>query len=125
MRKKCGTPSLNWCRVTPQLVSLNWRMSQQQDSHDQRIVPLALAALGVVYGDIGTSPLYAVKAIFAGAHPLPITADNVIGILSILFWALMIVVTLKYVTFMMRADNKGEGGIIALMALALRNLDAG
>ena len=88
-------------------------------------MPLALAALGVVYGDIGTSPLYAVKAIFAGAHPLPITADNVIGILSILFWSLMIVVTLKYVTFMMRADNKGEGGIIALMALALRNLDSG
>jgi len=97
-------------------------MSQQLESGDRRFAPLALAALGVVYGDIGTSPLYAVKEIFAGAHhPLPITPDNVIGILSLLFWALMIVVTLKYVSFIMRADNKGEGGIIALMALALRN----
>ena len=96
-------------------------MSQNTESRGQHLAPLTLAALGVVYGDIGTSPLYAVKEVFAGQHPVPITPDNVIGILSILFWALMIVVTLKYVTFIMRANNKGEGGIIALMALALRN----
>ncbi|HUW37924.1 MAG TPA: potassium transporter Kup [Rhodocyclaceae bacterium] len=82
---------------------------------------LALAALGVVYGDIGTSPLYTMKEVFAGAqHPVAITPDNVLGILSLIFWALTIVVTVKYVSFIMRADNKGEGGIMALMALALR-----
>ncbi|CAG4882430.1 putative potassium transport system protein kup 3 [Georgfuchsia toluolica] len=96
-------------------------MSQNTESQDQHLAPLTLAALGVVYGDIGTSPLYAVKEVFAGHHPVPITPDNVIGILSVLFWALMIVVTLKYVTFMMRANNKGEGGTMAIMALALRN----
>jgi len=81
---------------------------------------LALAALGVVYGDIGTSPLYTIKEIFAGAHhPVPITPDNILGILSLIFWSLIIVVTLKYVIFVMRADNRGEGGIMALMALVL------
>jgi KUP system potassium uptake protein len=97
-------------------------MSKHLDSGDRRLAPLALAALGVVYGDIGTSPLYAVKEVFGGAHhPLPINVENVMGILSLLFWALMMVVTLKYVFFMTRADNKGEGGTMALMALALRN----
>lgn len=86
-----------------------------------RLTTLSLAALGVVYGDIGTSPLYALKEVFGGAHhPVPITPDNVLGILSLIFWSLMIVVSLKYVTFISRADNKGEGGIMALMALALR-----
>ena len=89
------------------------------------MAPLALAALGVVYGDIGTSPLYAIKEIFAGAHhAVPINPDNVVGMLSLLFWALMVVVTIKYVSFILRADNKGEGGIMALMALALRNSEA-
>ena len=88
-----------------------------------RLAALALAALGVVYGDIGTSPLYAIKEIFGGAHhPVPITPANVLGILSVIFWSLMVVVSLKYVTFIMRADNKGEGGIMALMALAMRPL---
>jgi len=93
-------------------------MSEQNKS---RTPVLALAALGVVYGDIGTSPLYTIKEIFAGAHhPVPITPDNVLGILSVIFWSLMIVVALKYVLFVMRADNKGEGGIMALMALVQR-----
>jgi len=83
---------------------------------------LALAALGVVYGDIGTSPLYTIKEIFAGAHhPVPITPDNILGILSLILWSLIVVVTLKYVIFVMRADNRGEGGIMALMALVLRS----
>lgn len=84
---------------------------------------LALAALGVVYGDIGTSPLYTIKEIFAGAHhPVPITPDNILGILSLIFWSLVVVVALKYVVFVMRADNRGEGGIMALMALVLRGV---
>jgi KUP system potassium uptake protein len=80
--------------------------------------------MGVVFGDIGTSPLYTVKEVFGGHHPLPINADNVLGILSLVFWALTITVSLKYVVFIMRADNKGEGGIMALTALALRTANA-
>ena len=84
---------------------------------------LMLAALGVVYGDIGTSPLYTIKEIFAGKHhPVPINEPNVLGMLSLIFWSLIVVVSLKYVVFVMRADNKGEGGIMALMALVLRGL---
>ena len=79
---------------------------------------LALAALGVVYGDIGTSPLYTLRECFAGHHPLALTHSNVLGVLSLIFWALMIVVTLKYVFFIMRANNHGEGGILALLALS-------
>lgn len=96
-----------------------------QTQDNKRLAALTLGALGVVYGDIGTSPLYSIKEVFGGAqHPVPITPDNVLGILSLFFWSLMIVVTLKYVYFIMRADNKGEGGIIALMTLALHNRDA-
>jgi len=93
-----------------------------QTSHPKDgLATLSLAALGVVYGDIGTSPLYTMKEVFAGGHhPVPITPDNVLGILSLIFWSLMVVVTIKYVAFIMRADNKGEGGIMALMALAMR-----
>lgn len=91
---------------------------------NRRLPTLTLAALGVVYGDIGTSPLYSMKEVFGGAHhPVPITPDNVLGILSLFFWSLILVVTLKYVAFIMRAHNKGEGGIIALMTLALQKGD--
>ena len=87
---------------------------------------LTLAALGVVFGDIGTSPLYAIREVFASPHhPVPITPDNVLGILSLVFWALMLVISGKYVSFIMRADNRGEGGIMALMALALRDVGEG
>lgn len=80
---------------------------------------LSLAALGVVYGDIGTSPLYTMREVFAGTHhPVPVTPDNVLGILSLVLWSLIMVVTIKYVAFIMRADNRGEGGIMALIALA-------
>jgi len=89
------------------------------DPSGKRFAALALAALGVVYGDIGTSPLYAVKEVFAGNHPIPVTVGNIYGSLSLFFWALVIVVSIKYVTFIMRADNRGEGGIMALIALAL------
>ncbi|HKE40027.1 MAG TPA: potassium transporter Kup [Casimicrobiaceae bacterium] len=79
---------------------------------------LTLAALGVVYGDIGTSPLYAAKETFNPDHGIPLNTSNVLGGLSAIFWALMIVVSLKYVILIMRAHNKGEGGIMALLALA-------
>ena len=80
---------------------------------------LALLALGIVYGDIGTSPLYAAKETFSPAHGIPLTPDNVLGGVSAIFWALMVVVSLKYVTLVLRATNRGEGGIMALLALAL------
>ncbi|WP_235943269.1 potassium transporter Kup [Zoogloea dura] len=83
-------------------------------------MPVALAAMGVVFGDIGTSPLYTMKEVFNAHHGLAVTPDNVLGVLSLVFWALTIVVSLKYVVFIMRADNRGEGGIMALTSLALR-----
>ncbi len=79
----------------------------------------ALTALGVVYGDIGTSPLYALRECFGGHHPLDVDPANVYGLLSLIFWSLIIVITLKYLGYVMRADNDGEGGILALMALAI------
>jgi KUP system potassium uptake protein len=85
---------------------------------DKPLAGLTLAAIGIVYGDIGTSPLYAAKETFNPAHGIPLTTANILGGLSTIFWALMIVVSLKYVTLIMRADNKGEGGIMALLALA-------
>ena len=88
----------------------------------KRMSPLVIGAIGVVFGDIGTSPLYTLRQCFAGEHPLALTPDNVLGILSIIFWALIIIVTVKYVTLIMRADNRGEGGILALTALVSRGL---
>ena len=76
-----------------------------------------LGALGVVYGDIGTSPLYALKEVVSGAHAVPPTAGNVLGVLSLIFWSLVLVVVVKYLVFVLRADNNGEGGVLALMAL--------
>lgn len=78
---------------------------------------LTLGAIGVVFGDIGTSPLYALKEIFNGHHPIPVTPDNILGILSTVFWSIMLLVSLKYVLLIMRADNRGEGGSLALLAL--------
>jgi KUP system potassium uptake protein len=81
---------------------------------------LSLSALGVVYGDIGTSPLYAFKEALTGAHGLPFTEANVLAVLSMMFWAIALIVSLKYVTIVLRFDNGGEGGILALLALASR-----
>ena len=86
---------------------------------------LVLGAIGVVFGDIGTSPLYTLKQAFSPHYGLIANHDTVLGILSLIFWSLMLVVTLKYVTIIMRADNNGEGGIMALMALAQRSLRKG
>jgi KUP system potassium uptake protein len=82
---------------------------------------LTVAAIGVVFGDIGTSPLYALKEIFNGHHPIPVTPENILGILSLVFWAIMVLVTLKYVLIIMRADNRGEGGSLALLSLVIEN----
>ncbi|MET4570607.1 KUP system potassium uptake protein [Rhodanobacter soli] len=87
----------------------------------RRLRTLALGAIGVVFGDIGTSPLYTMKETL-GTHGMTPTEPAVLGVLSLVFWALIMVVSLKYVTFVMRADNKGEGGIMALMALAQRSM---
>jgi KUP system potassium uptake protein len=106
-------------------------VQQQQQANGDRpvshtrqgVLGLAIGAVGVVYGDIGTSPLYAIKESFGGTHNLPVVHDNVVGVLSVMAWALFSLVTLKYVLLMMRADNRGEGGIMALMALVRRSLD--
>src|SRR5512134_1413232 len=79
---------------------------------------LTIAALGIVYGDIGTSPLYAVKETFAPGHGIALNVGNILGGLSAILWVLVIVVSLKYVVLVMRADNRGEGGTMALIALA-------
>ncbi len=91
-------------------------------SHDDSkssIWALALGALGIVFGDIGTSPLYALRECFGGEHSLPVINENVLGILSLIFWTLVIVICIKYMLFVLRADNRGEGGILSLMALSL------
>ena len=87
---------------------------------------LVLAVLGVVFGDIGTSPLYALRECFANAHhPLPVTQANVLGVLSLITWTLVIVISIEYMVFLMRADNRGEGGILALTALIGRKAGQG
>jgi KUP system potassium uptake protein len=90
-----------------------------------RLAAVSVAAMGVVYGDIGTSPLYTMKEVFNGPHAVAVTPDNLLGILSLIFWALTITVSLKYVMFITRADNRGEGGIMALTSLALRSQGSG
>ena len=85
---------------------------------------LTLGALGIVYGDIGTSPLYALRECFHGVHGIAPTPDNILGVLSLIFWSLTLIVSVKYLIFVMRADNGGEGGILALMALVSRQADA-
>src|SRR5690349_13243889 len=95
-------------------------MSTSEPAHGERtgLFTLALASLGVVFGDIGTSPLYAVRECLNRAHGVPTSAENVFGIVSLVFWALMLVISLKYVAYVLRADNAGEGGVLALTALA-------
>jgi KUP system potassium uptake protein len=85
--------------------------------HGRYLAILSITALGVVFGDIGTSPLYALRECFSGEHGMAVTPDNVLGILSLVFWSLVIVISIKYIVFILRADNRGEGGILALTAL--------
>src|SRR5258705_100368 len=95
---------------------------QDARSRSSTQASLTLLALGVVYGDIGTSPLYAVKETFSPSHGIALVPENIIGGASTIFWALMIVVSLKYVTLVLRANNRGEGGIMALLALATSSI---
>jgi KUP system potassium uptake protein len=88
-----------------------------QEPRGRYLAFLALTALGIVYGDIGTSPLYALQIAFHAEHGIPVTTGNVLGVLSLMFWSLVLVVTIKYHLVIIRADNKGEGGVLALMAL--------
>jgi KUP system potassium uptake protein len=92
----------------------------EADPHGRRLLILSLTALGVVYGDIGTSPLYALQQCFHDAYGLTVTTTNVYGVLSLIVWALVLVVSVKYVAFILRADNRGEGGVLALLALILQ-----
>jgi KUP system potassium uptake protein len=86
---------------------------------------LTLAAIGIVYGDIGTSPLYTLKEVFSPEHGLPLNEGNLLGVVSLILWGLTIVVSIKYVALILRADNRGEGGIMALVALALKSVGPG
>jgi KUP system potassium uptake protein len=88
------------------------------EPNGRRVLALCLTTLGVVYGDIGTSPLYALKECFHGAHAITVSPGNVLGVLSLIFWSLVIVISIKYLVFILRADNQGEGGILALASLA-------
>ncbi len=96
--------------------------AEEESNHHVKgsLTALTVGAIGVVFGDIGTSPLYALKETFVGHHPLPIDILHVFGVLSLVFWTFLIVVTFKYVVIVMRADNKGEGGSLALLALITR-----
>jgi KUP system potassium uptake protein len=107
----------------PSLVS---RSAVQSDhtahpEHASGLGLLTLGAIGVVYGDIGTSPLYALRECFHGIHGVPPTPDNVLGVLSLIFWSLTLIISIKYILFVMRADNNGEGGILALLALVAQS----
>ena len=92
----------------------------RRTSRRSGVAALTLGALGVVFGDIGTSPLYTMKEVFAGPHALAANETSVLGVLSLVVWSLTIIVSVKYLTFIMRADNEGEGGIMALIALVQR-----
>ncbi len=94
----------------------------ESSRHKGPLAGLTIAALGIVYGDIGTSPLYTMKTIFSADYGLALTADNLLGVISLILWGLTIVVTIKYVTLILRADNQGEGGIMALLSLALSSV---
>jgi len=96
-------------------------MQNRSDYKFKGMATMMIGAIGVVYGDVGTSPLYTMKEIFNGPHAIQPTPEHVLGILSLIFWALIFVISIKYVLFVMRANNRGEGGVMALMALALRH----
>ena len=97
-------------------------MASEQHHHKSSLAALTLAAVGIVYGDIGTSPLYAMKEVFSPEHGLVLTQANLLGVVSLIFWSLTAVVSIKYVTLILRADNHGEGGIMALLALTLSSV---
>ncbi|HWJ24217.1 MAG TPA: potassium transporter Kup [Gemmatimonadaceae bacterium] len=116
-----GAPGAPPPSVTAEFPASPDRPHAEDKPKGKRLAVLTLTALGIVYGDIGTSPLYAFKECFSGgAHAVPPTVPNVYGVLSLIVWSLTLVVSVKYITFIMRADNRGEGGILALLALILQ-----
>ena len=106
--------------VSTSTVATDSALEPHKPDRHSRLGFLTLAALGVVYGDIGTSPLYAFREAFTGAHALAPNETNVYATLSALFWAVMLIISAKYVGIVLRYDNEGEGGVLALMALAHR-----
>src|ERR1041384_7830649 len=110
---RCGRPPSSGCRRSG---SWSWA-SKLKSEPSRRLAPLTLTAIGIVYGDIGTSPLYTIRECFYGTHAVLVTPDNVLGVLSMVLYALFIVISIKYIVVVMRADNQGEGGILALTAL--------
>src|SRR5215212_8518036 len=93
---------------------------QHPPATGKRLGLLTLTALGVVYGDIGTSPLYALRECFKAEYGIAPTHDNIVGVLSLITWSLILVISIKYIVFILRADNRGEGGILSLLALLLQ-----
>ena len=85
------------------------KSAQTEQANNKPFAVLGIAVLGVVYGDIGTSPIYALRETFAGKHPIPVDTENVLGVLSLIFWSLILIISLKYMMFVLRADNRGEG----------------
>lgn len=100
-------------------------LNVQHDDHKGPLLLLALSALGVVFGDIGTSPLYALRECFGHDYGLALTNENIFGVLSLIFWTITVMISLKYVLLVLRADNRGEGGILSLMALAIKQVPQG
>jgi KUP system potassium uptake protein len=93
--------------------------------HGSRLATLTIAAIGIVYGDIGTSPLYTMKEVFSEEHGIALTHANILGVVSLILWGLLLIISLKYVTLVLRANNRGEGGIMALTALAMSSVTTG
>src|SRR5258708_2264601 len=111
------TRSVSFDGHSPEHDARNYTQTRRQST-----AVLSLLALGIVYGDIGTSPLYAVKETFNPQHGIPLVTENILGGISAIFWALMVIVSLKYVMLVLRANNRGEGGIMALLALAAKSI---
>jgi KUP system potassium uptake protein len=111
-------------RSIPSVSRTAIQSAHQEATHGSTLGVLTLSAIGVVYGDIGTSPLYALRECFHGQHGVAPTHENVLGVLSLIFWSLTLIISIKYILFVMRADNNGEGGILALLALVAKSPDA-
>src|SRR4051812_41846996 len=107
-------PSASSLAAEPRVVPISHERPQL---NKRRLLVLSLASLGIVFGDIGTSPLYAMRECFYGEHAIAPTPANVFGVLSLILWSLILVISVKYLVLILRADNRGEGGILALAAL--------
>jgi KUP system potassium uptake protein len=105
------------------MVGAHGKMSTSTPTSRYKTLGLSIGALGIVFGDIGTSPLYAIRECFHGKHAIDPTPENIFGVLSLVFWSLTMVISIKYLTFIMRADNRGEGGVFALLALVPTSTD--